>query len=287
MIIDGAADGRFSGSYNETCFAFRHTLHLLPHFDVANLIDVGERLPAVYYEVGAGEVGDGWRGERSDRPSLRETMEGLERTNALIIMKDVGGDPALGPIVTELVAEIYDAVGRQLSADVEASRATLIIGSPYRVTPYHFDGETNYLFQLRGTKDLSVFDQRDRSVVTDQELEGFYAGNLSAAMYRPEQQGRATEFHFAAGSGVHIPLHAPHWVRNLVDVSVALSVNFTLRSTHRSAQLYAFNHLMRKSGIEPSPPGLVGWKDRIKSAAARGFSLARSCRKTRAIIRTQ
>jgi len=36
----------------------------------------------------------------------------------------------------------------------------LLIASPRRVTSYHMDSNTNFLFQLHGDKRLTVFDGR-------------------------------------------------------------------------------------------------------------------------------
>jgi hypothetical protein len=173
------------------------------------------------------------------------------------------------------LAEILDRVGSALRADIAESRATLIVSSPHRVTPYHIDAETNFLFQVRGEKIVNVFDPADRSVLTDRELERFYGGDFSAAAYKPERQPGAFVSAFGPGDGIHIPLHAPHWMQNGDSVSVALSVNISLESNRRVAQLYKMNHLMRKTGLSPAPPGAQRWRDRIKLAAAGGLNYAR------------
>jgi hypothetical protein len=267
--------------YNRSTFAFPHRLHELPLFDVERLTDLALRLPSVYYEYGAGNVDDGWRAQTDDRPTLRETMETIAHSDSLLLMKGLAGDPEFGPLFRDIVDELLERVGPALRDDVSEARATLIVSSPHRVTPYHIDGETNFLFQVRGTKQLTVFDQSDPGVITEAELERFYAGDLSAARYRPDRQGDATTYVFAPGDAVHIPLHAPHWARNGADVSVAISVNVSLESTKRLAQVYRFNHLMRKGGLTPAPPGAAPWRDRLKVVAGAGVEYARSRRRAR------
>jgi hypothetical protein len=86
-------------------------------------------------------------------------------------------------------------------------------------------------------------------------------------------------FDLDAGYGVHIPLFAPHWVRNLDNVSVALSITYELHSVERSARVYRLNHKLRQSGLTPTPPGVSPWRDQLKLAAlAAKASVSRAIR---------
>jgi len=49
----------------------------------------------------------------------------------------------------------------------------VIINSPNRVTPFHFDAEINFLVQVAGSKQAWVYDPLDRSVVTEQDIERY------------------------------------------------------------------------------------------------------------------
>jgi hypothetical protein len=71
-------------------------------------------------------------------------------------------------------------------------------------------------------------------------------------------------------------------VQNRDNVSVALSVNYELRSVDRLEKLYRFNHRMRKLGVEPAPPATSEWRDRVKLAAEDGVAAVRAVTKRRA-----
>jgi len=43
-------------------------------------------------------------------------------------------------------------------------------------------------------------------------------------------------------TGWHVPVCAPHWVQNKNNVSVAISVNYELRSVERLKRIYRINH---------------------------------------------
>jgi hypothetical protein len=265
--------------YNRSCFIFAHHLHDLPIFDVENLVDVSTRLREAHYENGKVAVDAGWGAARAGRPSLQETLATIGDSNSLVLLKGVAHDPEFAPVFRQIVEGLMDYFGPALRDDVSESRATLIVSSPHQVTPYHIDAETNFLFQVRGTKIVNVFDPGDRGVLTDVELERFYAGDFNAAAYKPDRQDDAAVFTFAPGDGLHIPIQAPHWVQNGDAVSVAISVNFSLHSNRRMAQLYKFNHLVRKSGLSPAPPGSLLWRDRLKLVAAGGLDYARRRRR--------
>ena len=53
--------------------------------------------------------------------------------------------------------------------------------SPNATTPYHIDHEPNFLMQVHGEKDICLFDQNDREVLSEADIERFYCGDPQAA----------------------------------------------------------------------------------------------------------
>jgi hypothetical protein len=186
----------------------------------------------------------------------------------MVILKHVEQDPEIGPMLRAFLSEVVDLVGPEMRDDVIVGEALVLLASPNRVTSYHIDAESNYLVQLSGDKTLNVFSPTDRTLVTDQELERFHDGDYNGAIYKPDRQQDARTYDLRAGFGVHIPVGAPHWVRNGDNVSVALSINYELRSVHRLSQIYKINRRLRRLGAAPTAPGVSQWRDRLKLAAA-------------------
>jgi hypothetical protein len=151
------------------------------------------------------------------------------------------------------------------------------MASPGVVTPYHIDHESNFLLQVEGEKDVCLFDQDDRDVLSDTEIEKFYAGDAEAARYKPNLQDRGALFHLIPGSAVHHPPLAPHLVRNGDSVSVSVSIGFCTRTLDRRAKVYQVNSLMRRAGLRPAAPGQSNLRDRIKAA---GLEMATSSNAT-------
>ncbi len=229
---------------------------------------MAERLPdAAYYSTADSEIGDGWKRLGERRPSLRATLESLGTSNALVLLKHCEKDPVHGATFRAIIDETIERNELLVREDIEVARATLVVSSPRRITSYHIDAEVNFLLQMRGKKTLNVFDPHDKTVLSDEELEAFYAGDWDGAQYKAERQSEARAFALAPGDGIHIPLHAPHWAQNGDAIAVGLSLNFNLRSGSRLAKLYKINRRLRRAGLRPAPPGASAWQDRVKLAA--------------------
>jgi hypothetical protein len=68
------------------------------------------------------------------------------------------------------------------------------MNSPHRKTAYHIDRECSGLFQIQGSKTISVFDGADREVLPEAEIERFWAVDNNSAIYKPQYQDRATVY---------------------------------------------------------------------------------------------
>lgn len=262
--------------YNRSSFQFDHALHHVTAFDTPALVAISRRLSdGVYCSTAPSAVGDGWKNVGARRLSLQETLEAMDESDSLVLLRHCERDPEFGPIVRSIMDEIVDQVGDELRNDVEAGRATLVISSPGRVTSYHIDAEVNFLLQVRGEKLLYAFDGYDRTLLTDPELEAFYGGDPDGARYKSERQDEAAVYALKPGKGVQLPLHAPHWTQNGSSTSVGLSLNFNLRSSGRSARVYKINRRLRQAGFAPLAPGVSAWEDHLKLAALKSFSVVR------------
>jgi hypothetical protein len=255
----------FRDSYNRERFYFAHSVHENPLFALDHLAELVCREPeltkSAYCSSADVKVTDSWATGLQAPQTLRHVLNGIATNNSLILLRHVERSAILGPVLHALIDHVVALVGPALRSDVIESRATLLIASPRRVTSYHMDSNTNFLFQLYGDKRLTVF---DRAVVTAEELERYYGGDLSAAKYNAERQGDAEVFELHAGSAVHVPSLAPHWAQNLDSVSIALSINFDLRSIERAGRIYRLNGRLRRLGLSPQAPGYSQWRDEIK-----------------------
>jgi hypothetical protein len=283
--LTGEAVGDFSlGSraafeqlYNRTSFLFHHDLHQREIFSRQNLIALGDRHPRrdTYWSIGQVQVNESWGSRGEPKVSLQETLLNIESNDSLVIFKHLEQDPVFAPLLREIQQWILDLAGPRMSRDVTVGRGTLLIASPWRMTSYHIDADVNFLFQIAGDKEFRVFDQTDRDVLSHQELENYFLGNLNGAVYDSSREPGAKSYDLRPGSAVHIPLITGHWAQNHASPSVALSVNFDIRSMEPLKRVYRLNGRLRKLGLHPVPPGVSHWRDKLKSNAIEFLSLHR------------
>ena len=273
-------NGDFARHYNRASFQFAHGLKGNPLFELDSLVALSTRLPAhpdfAYWANGRVSVTDPWEKGMEKRQSLQDTIRNIADNNSIVIMKHTEQDPVLGPVLQELLSKFVEFAGAQMRDDVIVGESLVLVSSPNRITPYHFDAELNYLVQVTGDKTFNVFDHTVATQVSDEELEGYFSGAMSAAKYRESNQANATVYDLKAGYGVHIPVVAPHWVQNGNNVSVALSINYELKSVAERAKVYWLNHRLRKRGLSPTAPGTSPWRDGFKRSSASGAQALRA-----------
>jgi hypothetical protein len=275
-------EGKFRRNYNRADFMFKHELSGNPLFDLQSLIELTRRMPdhgEHYWSNGPVAVHNTWSDGTIGRQSLQDTIRNIEHNNSIVILKHTEQDEVFAPVLQSTLSAIVDLAGARMRDDVTIGEVLILLSSPGRITPYHMDSETNFLLQITGDKSFHIFSHSDRTLVTEREREDFFAISRNCAVYRPDRQEECNKYALRAGYGVHVPPCAPHWVQNHDNVSVALSVNYELRSVDRLEKLYKFNHRLRKLGIDPAPPAVSGWRDRLKLVATQGVSAVKTVTK--------
>jgi hypothetical protein len=173
-------------------------------------------------------------------------------------------DSEYAEVLNIITSELESLSDFPLRKDMTWVTMTLLLSSPNISTPFHIDHETNFLFQVQGSKDVCLFPPTDRELVPDEEIENYYSGNFSAALYRQGMQDRGTVFRLNPGEVVHHPPLAPHWVKNGDNISVSISINYCMKSLEKRARVYQANYFLRKMGLTPLPPGLSPLRDSLK-----------------------
>ena len=258
----------FRPKFNRVPFPFSHHLENHPLFELPRLLQLArstrEKRPGdLYYDAGDIQIGQRWDQTGPKPFPVEEALDRIEHAGAWIILSRAERDPEYGELLNRCMGEIETLIGVDLKKVMKYQDAIIFVSSPNRITSYHIDRECNFLLQIRGNKTIYVFDQNDREVLPEVEIERFWTVDHNAAQYRPQFQDRAHAFRFRPGVGVHIPVNAPHWVKNDDNVSISLSVNFVFRDSYR-ANIYRANHALRRLGLKPSPPGQSPVSDAIK-----------------------
>jgi len=268
----------FKSNFNLHSFKFNHTLHRSGLFEIPRIVELAKRMAekngdfcALNFKHGsiattfADGSADARLGARPQSERLDETVARLGETGTWIKLARVQDfDAEYAEVLDTVTSELESLSDFPLRKDMTWVSMTLLLASPKISTPFHLDHETNFLFQLQGSKDVCLFPPTDRELVSDQEVENYYSGNFDAARYREEMQDRGTVYRLNPGEVVHHPPLAPHWVRNGDSISVSISINYCMKSLEKRARVYQANYILRKMGLTPLPPGRSPFRDSLK-----------------------
>jgi hypothetical protein len=260
----------FRADFNRRPFAVRHRLTDHPLFALPRLIELARRLPPKLVEYNAGNVPVSLDPTQTPRTglSIEETIRRIEECQSWMVLKNVEQDPEYNALLDQCLDEVRD-VSEAVDPGMFRRGGFIFISSADSVTPFHMDDECNFLLQIRGKKFMNVFDSNDRSLVSEMQLERFSLGvghrNLE---FQPDFQTKARVFELNPGDGVHVPVTAPHWVKNGDTVSISFSITFHTRATERRRMVYAMNLALRQLGLNPSPYGVAPMQDKLKFGAA-------------------
>jgi hypothetical protein len=276
---DSPSRETFQTAFDRRPFPFFHSVHESDLFSWVVLSRLATRAETksggYYFETGTTAPGEKWRGV-PDGKSLPDVLENIGESNSLIMLKRVQEYPEYAAFLKVCIDELNRLCGVDLRRSYRDPVMTILITSPGRVTPYHIDGEANFLLQIQGSKTVHIFNGNDTEVLTDIELEKFWSGDdTKSPQYREHLQGRAWQFELSPGTGVSNPVTFPHWVKNGSSVSVSLSMNFK-RDVDTTANAYRINNALRKAGLHPRRPGRSPMLDGIKSG---GYRAARSLKR--------
>ncbi|RXR07129.1 cupin-like domain-containing protein [Pseudoxanthomonas composti] len=263
-----------SAQLDRAPFKFQHQLLGHPALTIEGLAESLPRLPShrVMYSKGLSDLAINFDRAHIDHHngmSLVQTIETIRTSSSYIAVRDPQDDPAFQGLYADLCAEVT-ALQRQAgrSRAIHEPRMWLFIASPNAQTPFHFDRYSNFLMQLRGSKQVAVFPNFREDIVPQEICESYMARNDSIPLWRDELDRHAIKFDFKAGEAIHIPYISGHYVKNgPEDVSISMAFFFQTDETLRWSRAMQFNHRLRKLGLKPGAVGASAARDTLKSTA--------------------
>lgn len=214
------------------------------------LAALAERMPLASVEYNLGSLPLGVRAE--DTPAngltLGETIRTIESNGSWAVLKNVEQDAAYAALLDMALAELESIVARRTGPMLHRE-AFIFLSSPGSITPFHMDPEHNILLQIQGEKTMTVFPARDAVTVPADQSEHFHAGGHRNLQWRDDFAGRGVAFTLHPGDAIHVPVKAPHFVRNGPAVSISLSITWRSERSVAEGELHSFNALLRRRGL--------------------------------------
>ena len=263
---------QFKAAFPQQPFLMRHALVGNPMFSLESLVALSTRLPPAKVEYNAGTLGINMHNQLTPQTglSVQETIQRIQTCSSWMVLKNIEADPTYRALLDACLSDVA-RLSEPLTPGMRRHEGYIFISSPGSRTPYHMDGEHNFLLQLTGSKKVHMWDSADRSLLTEKEIEAHYTGAHRNLNYQDSFAAKSKVFDLTPGLGLHFPVNAPHWVQNGPEVSVSFSVTFRTPAIDKRALMYATHARLRSWGLNPPPVGQSAQRDALLHNTVRGL----------------
>ncbi len=276
-LLTDLSETTFEENFNRRPFKIGH--HLPDHslFDLDNLLKLSRRLPESSVEYNAGNLPVSQDPNKTPQNglSIADTIKRIEQNESWLVLKNIEQDSLYGNLLDQCLDQMQPFTD-PISPGMTRREAYIFVSSPGSVTPYHIDPENNFLLQVRGSKNVQVFDPADRQILSEKAIEDFFSGAHRNLQFDKLFTDRSWLFELQPGEGLHVPVVAPHWVQNGPEVSVSFSITFQTNDSMRRQSLYRFNRNLRRIGWRPAPVGEKRWSDSAKFGVVKSIRALKS-----------
>lgn len=265
-------NGSIQSGFPYKHFTIKHNLLEHSLFTLESLIDLAKALPESQMEWNAGDASISQDPNKTPSNGLspEDTIRQIEQTKSWLVLKNIQAVPEYKKVLHDCLSEIEDLTNRHVTG-VSQRAGFIFISSAGAITPFHIDPEHNFLLQLRGSKTMSIFDPFDRDVIAEEHIENTYYGEHKHRnlIYKDEFQSREDSLVLQPGDAIHVPIHAPHWVKNGPEVSISFSITFRSDQSQKNVRIHTLNGRLRGMGVSPKGLGKSALVDNSKDLLVR------------------
>ncbi len=270
-------------------FAIRHKLAGHPLLTLSRIAKLAAELPRDLIEYNSGKVAISQDPDAIPSVDLDpvEVVKRIETAGAWMVLKRIENSQPYRQLLEDTLLSVARArgYGSLKEAGFEQIEGFLFVSSPNSTTPFHLDSEDNFFVQIHGEKFFTVYNNDDRAIVSDDEIERSMTKHRNLT-YDPKFSDRGREFHMHGGDGCYIPYQWPHWVRTANEFSISMAITWKTKEVRRVNDLFFFNSMLRGIGLPQKPPGKSPVLDSLKVAVFRtGTTAIRPLRASMAMRR--
>lgn len=258
-------------------FALKHRFSGNPLLTLPKLAELVRELPRDRLEYNSGKAAISQRPETTPTVDLEPEaiVRNIETAGAWMVLKSVEQDAAYRVLIEDALMEVARTRGfsNLKAAGFEDIRGFVFVSSANSTTPFHADADENFFFQVHGDKFFHVYDNRDRSIASEEALETSAIRHRNLP-YEARFDAKCTTYDLKPGDGVFVPYQWPHWVRTAGSYSISLSLTWKSDAVRRRNDIFAVNSMLRGFGMPQRPPGVNPALDNAKVAVFRAASAA-------------
>lgn len=253
-------------------FPLHHRFTDNPLLTLPKLAELVRELPRDRIEYNSGKASISQNPETTPTVDLdpEDIVRKIETAGAWMVLKHVEQHPAYGKLIEDALLEVAHTRGYDSLKDAgfEDIRGFIFVSSADSTTPFHADSDENFFFQIHGDKFFHVYDNRDRSIASEEALEEVVVKHRNIP-YEARFDAKCTTYNLKPGDGVFVPYQWPHWVRTAGSYSISLSLTWKSEEVRRRNDISTMNSMLRSIGIPQNPPGVNPALDAAKLAVFR------------------
>ena len=270
-------------------FRIKHGLVGDPRLTLPAILDLVKEMPRDRIEYNSGKAAVSQDPTTTPLVDLdpEEVIKKIETAGAWMVLKRIEIHPVYKGLLDEALMSVATAqgFGSLKEAGFSDVQGFMFVSSPGSTTPFHLDSEDNFFVQVHGDKIFNVYDNQDRGIATEDQIEHCITKHRNLKF---EDRYASKEMHndLKPGEGVFVPYLWPHWVRTKDTYSISLAITWKTRDVSRRNDLYVANSMLRDRGLPQKGPGTSPAWDAVKVAAMQiGKGLAAPLRQSEALRR--
>ncbi len=289
-LIEPVDAQAFTEKFPHETFALRHAFTGHPLFALDRIIALVRSLPRDRIEFNSGKAAVSQDPDTTPMIDLppEEIVRRIESCGAWMVLKRVESDPAYRAVLEDVLAAVARARGcaSLAEADFADMQGFIFVSSPSSTTPFHADSDENIFFQIHGDKIFHVYDNRDRSIASDDLLEDVVTKHRNLR-HDPAFDAKAIHYRLRPGDGIFVPYQWPHFVQTADSYSISLSITWKSAEVRWRNDVFTMNAMLRGLYLPQRAPGEHPALDALKVAALRSVvALVEPLRRSEAVRRT-
>ena len=284
-----ADDSAFANLFPLKPFRIRHGFADDPRLTLPAILDLVKQLPRdrIEYNSGKAAVSQDPTSTPLVDLSPEDVVQKIETAGAWMVLKRVEIHPSYRALLEEALMSVARAQGHRSLAEAGFTdiQGFLFVSSPGSTTPFHLDSEDNFFIQVHGEKFFNIYDNEDRSIATEDQIEHAITKHRNLK-FDESFEARGMHNRLLPGEGVFVPYIWPHWVRTSDTYSISVAITWKTAVVKRRNDLYVANSMLRDRGFPQKAPGTSpGW-DAVKLGAFRVMAgIAAPLRKSESLRR--